>query len=46
MKLYKFHIADEGPCSVRHGDAVTRGDIWICRDEIDLSRSAGGDEDR
>ena len=45
MELHHLHVAYFGARTVRHRDAVTRGDIGIRRELIDLAGSASGEDD-
>ncbi len=44
VKLDEFHVGDVCACAPGHGDAVARGDVGVCRDEVDFARPSRGQD--
>jgi hypothetical protein len=45
VELHELHVADFRSGAVRHRNAVTGGDRWICGIAVNLSQTAGREED-
>ena len=46
MKLDELHIRYEGARSVGHGNAVSCGNIGVCRNEVNFAGTASGQNDK
>jgi len=45
MELIEFHVADPTPCTPGHSDAITGGAVWIAGVKVNLTGSAGCQDD-